>query len=61
MYLEHMGMMDTETYAEEALERIHMYEKNGIFPGEKLVLTHETGKKPMDSRLLEKIICHYFL
>ena len=61
MYLEHMGMMDNEIYAEEALERILMYEKNGIFPGEKLVLTHETGKKPMDSRLWEKIICHYFL
>lgn len=61
MYLEHMGMMDDEEYREEALRRINAYEQNGIFPGDRLVLTHETRNNPVSSLLLEKIVCHYFL
>ena len=61
IYFEHLGMMDDEGYREEALKRISAYEKNGIFPGDGLVLTHETSKNPVNSRILEEIICHYFM
>ena len=57
---EHMGMMDDEIYREDALRRILAYEKNGIFPGDGLVLTHETAKSPINSRIIEKVILQYF-
>ncbi len=58
-YWEHMGMMDDFEYAENALLRIGMYEKNDIFPGNKLILTHETARRPINSRNIEKMISQY--
>lgn len=59
MYWEHMGLMDDADYLENALHRIAMYEKNDIFPGDKLILTHETSKQPINSKMLEKTIFKY--
>ena len=58
-FWEHMGMMDDADYAEDALQRIHMYEKNDIFPGKKLILSHETMKNPLSTTHIEKLIMHY--
>lgn len=58
-YLEHMGMMDDTDYLEDALQRIEMYERNGIFPGEKLILTHETSKHPINLKDVERLILQY--
>lgn len=60
LYFEHFGMMDDADYSKKALQKILLYEKNGIFPGDKLVLTHETSENPLDIRLLDRIIEHYF-
>ena len=59
-YWEHLGKMDDMEYVKNALERILLYEKNGIFPGDRLVLSHETLENPINSRLIESIICKYF-
>ncbi len=59
IYWEHMGMLDDEDYRRYALEKILAYEKCDIFPGDKLILTHETNKSPVNSRILEKIILQY--
>ena len=58
-YFEHLGMMDDVGYSWKTLQKIIAYEKNGIFPGDKLILTHETTKNPLDIRLLDTIIEHY--
>lgn len=58
-YWEHMGMMDDSEYLEGALHRIDMYEKNDIFPGDKLILSHETLKYPLNSRNIEKLIFQF--
>lgn len=58
-YWEHMGMMGEPEYLEEALQRINMYEKNNIFPGDKLILSHETSKHPLNPRSIEKLILQY--
>lgn len=42
IYWEHEGRMDDPTYAEPAIRKIHTYEDNGIFLGERLILTFET-------------------
>ena len=60
-YWEHLGMMDDKEYAESALQRIILYEMNGIYPGENLIITHETSAHPISSLLLENIIRHYFI
>ena len=59
LYWEHMGMMDDENYLAQALDRIIAYEKNNIFPGIGLILTHETSKCPIHSKLLDNLITTY--
>ena len=58
---EHLGMMDDPGYSESALERISNYEKRGYYPGDRLILTHETKSSPIQTKLIESIISHYLL
>ena len=51
--------MDDEGYRDYALNRIIDYEKNGIFPGDRLILTHETLNNPLSSKIIEMTIQHY--
>jgi hypothetical protein len=60
-YFEHMGKMDDAEYVEKALIRIEMYEKNGIYPGTELLLSHETSKHPLNLRNLEYMIEKYLI
>lgn len=60
IYLEHLGKMDDPEYAEKALLKINSYEHNGIFPGENLILTHETLMNPLNQKSLMNKIKHYF-
>ena len=59
LYWEHLGMMDDGMYAETAVDRILKYEQNALFPGERLILSHETRKRPLDARILKAIILKY--
>lgn len=59
MYWEHLGMMDEPEYIEDALNRISLYEKNHYFPGDRLILTHETLRHPLNSKNIENMIFQY--
>ena len=59
LYWEHLGMMDDPSYAEKALKKITIYEQNGNFPGEDLILTYETRKNPMNQKVIMLMIQHY--
>lgn len=59
VYLEHLGMMDDPVYLENALQRISIYEQNGIFPGDRLILLHETSTHPLNIRAAERAIRYY--
>ncbi len=59
IYWEHLGMMDDPDYKENALDRINRYMMAGYFPGDKLIITHETARRPLDTRLIQTIIRHY--
>jgi len=48
-------MMDRE-HCDINLWKLEIYEKNGIFPGDSLLITHETPNRPLDIKLLEKMI-----
>lgn len=60
-YWEHLGMMDTPAYIESALKKLAVYEKNGIFPGERLILSFESTSSPLDTEAINFLIHHYCL
>lgn len=59
IYWEHCGLMDNSNYAISAVKRINTYQKNHIFPGDRLILTFETDKIVLESEILEKIVDKY--
>ena len=61
VYYEHFGMMDKPEYVESALNRIELYEKNRIFPGDRLLFSWETMSMPLNMRLVEEKIRGFFL
>ncbi len=56
---EHFGMMDDSTYVEKALQKIALYEQNGYFVGENLIITYETQKNPISSKIILLMIHKY--
>lgn len=59
IYWEHLGMMDDAAYVESALQKIVLYEQNGIFPNDNLILTYETKKNPINPKLVRLLIRQY--
>ena len=59
LYFEHFGIMDNPAYAEMAVNKIQTYIQNGIFPGDKLMITYETGKKPLNQKNVKTMIHRY--
>ncbi len=59
IYWEHLGMMDDSNYVENAVQKIALYEQNGIFPGENLIITYETRKNPMNQKIVKLMIQKY--
>ena len=60
-YWEHLGMMDDPVYSENAMKKIRYYIKNGIYPGESLIITHETRLQPLGTSEIEEMIVHYLM
>ena len=60
-YFEHFGLMDNPEYCCKAIKKIDMYNRNGIFEGDKLVLTYETSKNSLNIKNVERLIGKYFL
>ena len=55
-YWEHFGMMDKPDYAERAVQRLRLYERNNIFPGKNLIITTETAAQPINTRQIERLV-----
>ena len=54
-----MDMMDKQEYARNAVRKIELYQKNGIYPGERLILTFETEQSMLNQNILEKLVEKY--
>lgn len=61
IYWEHEGMIDNPEYARTAIQKIETYEKNGIFPGDNLILTFETSMTPINTELMKMNVKKYLL
>lgn len=61
VYWEHEGRMDDPGYSASAIKKIQGYEKNGIFPGESLILTYETKDMVLDTELVKALAKRYLM
>lgn len=60
IYFEHFGMMDYPEYSAKAIKKITKYEENGYWFGDNFLCTFETSENPLDMRIVEKMLKHYF-
>ena len=60
-YLEHFGMMDVPEYCSNALKRMELLQKNGIYPGKKLFMTFETRERPLNTNSIRELFTQWFL
>ena len=60
-YWEHFGIMDDPEYAEKAIRKLSSYYANGIYPGDRLILTWETSNIHLNVRQIKELIEHYFM
>ena len=61
VYWEHDGRMDDPIYAHNAVRKIQAYVENEIYPGERLILTFETEKSVLNTKLIEKYVRRYLI
>lgn len=58
IYHEHFGLIDDSEYRNNAIKKIQLYARNDIFIGDRLLITFETQKTPLDLEILETEIKH---
>ena len=61
IYWEHFGMMENETYRENAYNKLKLYGQNGIIPSINLITTFETKSHPIDSGKIQQIVKEKFV
>lgn len=61
IYWEHEGMVDNPDYARTAVQKIESYERNGIFPGENLILTFETSTTAINTELVKTMVKKFLM
>ena len=59
IYWEHNGKCDDISYARNMVRKIDAYENNGIFPGERLILTYETEQAILNTSKIEQMVMRY--
>ncbi len=61
IYLEHFGLLDEASYRNDAMTRVRLYEQNSIFPGDRLIVTAETYRQPLNLALINGVISRYLI
>lgn len=61
IWVEHMGMMDSLSYSEDNVLKLHLYERNGYVLGDTLLITMETRRSPLEAKSIEAMITKHFL
>lgn len=54
-------MMDDPNYVKSAIRKIETYQKNGIYLGEKLIVTFETSDMPLNTRTMHDLVQKYLV
>ena len=61
MYWEHDGRMDDPAYAENAIRKINSYIANGIYPGDKLIISYESSGVVLNDKMIRQMIKKYIM
>lgn len=61
IYWEHDGQMDDPDYARKAIKKIESYENNGIYLGERLIVTFETLNKILGTKEIERNVRRFLM
>ena len=61
IHWEHEGMIDKQEYARSAVRKIESYQKNEIYPGDRLILTFETEQSILNPKIVENLVNRYLL
>lgn len=61
IYWEHQGKVDDPNYARNMVRKINAYENNGIFQGERLILTYETEQTILNTGKIEQLVKRYLV
>ena len=56
IYWEHFGMMDDMDYRNDAFLKMRKYEECGFYQHDRLIWTFETGKLPLNTKVLRRMI-----
>ena len=54
-------MLDKPEYARTAAQKMELYEINGIYPGENLILTFETSTTVLNTELMKSMVNRYLM
>jgi membrane-anchored protein YejM (alkaline phosphatase superfamily) len=49
LLMEHFGIMDTPEYQKNAVDKVSLYMRHGIYPQDRLIITYETKEHPLDT------------
>lgn len=60
-FWEHFGLMTDANYCEKAIRKIETMQKNGIFPGDNLILTYETQTHVINIKIVDGLIQKYLM
>ena len=61
IYLEHLGMMDNPYYYNNTLNKLDVYEKNGLLIGRDVLLFHESARQPLNTRIISNYINEFLI
>lgn len=56
VYLEHFGLLDEESYLESTIRKLNLYSENGIYLGDNLLITCETSRHPLSTKMLDGVL-----
>ena len=59
VYWEHDGRMDDPKYAEKAIRKINNYISNGLFPGDRLIVSFESSGVVIRDSVIKMMIDKY--
>ena len=60
IYHEHCGRMDDPEYVNDLVERVNLYNQAGIMQGDRLTFSFATADKPLDNRVIDRLIDEFF-
>ena len=58
---EHFGLVDDVDYAENMVNKIDLYQDNGIVAGKNFLMTMETREKPLSSKNVARLVREFLL